>query len=114
MILSDRTALPLLLSLLYEDQHTMTHRVAPLFFPIIACAFTPSIQAQGTTHTVVPTHYYRTFSRFHPVLERVKPGDLIVTKTLDSGGQDERDVTRSEPFNPSRGMPWWSGSRRCG
>ncbi len=57
----------------------------------------------GDTHNVVPAQYYRTFSRSHPVLERVKPGDLIVTKTLDSGGQDEKDVTRSEPFNPLTG-----------
>ena len=57
----------------------------------------------GETHTVVPTQYYRTFSRSHPVLERVKPGDSIATKTLDSGGQDEKDVTRSEPFNPLTG-----------
>ncbi len=59
--------------------------------------------AQGTTHTVAPTQYYRTFSRSHPVLERVKPGDRIVTKTLDSGGQDEKGVVRSEPFNPLTG-----------
>ncbi len=57
----------------------------------------------GDTHTVVPTQYYRTFSRMHPVFERVKPGDRVVTKTLDSGGQDERNVTRSEPFNPLTG-----------
>ena len=57
----------------------------------------------GDTHTVAPTQYYRTFSRSHPVLERIKPGDRVVTKTLDSGGQDEKDVTRSEPFNPLTG-----------
>jgi amidase len=57
----------------------------------------------GDSHTVVPTTYYRTFSRAHPVLQRVKPGDSIVTKTLDSGGVDEKDVQRSEPFNPLTG-----------
>ena len=55
------------------------------------------------TPAVVPTRYYRTFSRLHPVLERVKPGDRIATRTLDSGGQDEKDVVRSEPFNPLTG-----------
>ena len=62
-----------------------------------------ALVAAGDTHTVAPTRYYRTFSRLHPVLQRVKPGDRVVTKTLDSGGQDERGVTRSEPFNPLTG-----------
>ncbi len=62
-----------------------------------------AIAAPGEAHTVAATTYYRTFSRAHPVLERVKPGDSIVTKTLDSGGVDEKDVTRSEPFNPLTG-----------
>jgi len=52
---------------------------------------------------VVPTTYYRTFSHSHPVLKRVKPGEAVTTRTLDSGGQDERDVSRSEPFNPLNG-----------
>ena len=57
----------------------------------------------GETHEVVATQYYRTFSHAHPVLARIKPGDTIVTKTIDSGGQDEKDVKRSEPFNPLTG-----------
>ncbi len=62
-----------------------------------------SLAVPGETHTVAPATYYRTFSRAHPVLERVKPGDSIVTKTLDSGGVDEKDAHRSEPFNPLTG-----------
>ena len=57
----------------------------------------------GETHSVVPKTYYRTFSHSHPVLARVKPGDTIATRTLDSGGVDEKDVKRSEPFNPLNG-----------
>lgn len=52
---------------------------------------------------IIPETYYRTFSRSHPVLKTVRPGERIVTKTIDSGGQDEKDVTRSEPFNPLTG-----------
>jgi acetamidase/formamidase len=62
-----------------------------------------AIATVGDTHTLVPSTYYRTFSHSHPVLERVKPGDLVVTKTLDSAGLDEKDVKRSEPFNPLTG-----------
>ena len=50
--------------------------------------------------SVVATTYYRTFSHAHPVLKRIKPGEAVATKTLDSAGLDEKDVKRSEPFNP--------------
>ncbi len=68
-----------------------------------ALAALVALATLGDTHTVAPSTYYRTFSRAHPVLARVKPGDSVVTKTLDSGGVDEKDVTRSEPFNPLNG-----------
>ena len=35
---------------------------------------------------VIATNYYRTFSRLHPVLARIKPDERVSTKTLDSGG----------------------------
>jgi acetamidase/formamidase len=68
-----------------------------------ALAALVALATVGDSHTIVPSTYYRTFSRAHPVLERVKAGDSIATKTLDSGGVDEKDVTRSEPFNPLTG-----------
>ncbi len=52
---------------------------------------------------VVATTYYRTFSHAHPVLKRIRPGETIATRTIDSGGQDEKGVKRSEPFNPLTG-----------
>ena len=68
-----------------------------------ALAALVALATTGDTHDVVPSTYYRTFSRAHPVLERVKPGDSIVTRTLDSAGLDHKDVKRSEPFNPLTG-----------
>ncbi len=55
------------------------------------------------THKVIATTYYRTFSRLYPVLLRVKPGDTVSTKCVDSGGQDDQGVHRSEPGNPLTG-----------
>ncbi len=52
---------------------------------------------------MVPDTYYRTFSRAHPVFQRIKAGELVVTKTIDSGGQDDQGIKRSEPFNPLTG-----------
>ena len=68
-----------------------------------ALAALVALATTGETHAVSATTYYRTFSRAHPVLHRVKPGDSVATKTLDSGGVDEKDVSRSEPFNPLTG-----------
>src|SRR4051794_3387524 len=58
--------------------------------------------AQEPTN-VVATTYYRTFSHAHPVLKRIKPGEVVTTKTVDSAGLDEKGVKRSEPFNPLTG-----------
>jgi amidase len=52
---------------------------------------------------VAATTYYRTFSHAHPVLKAIKPGETVATRTIDSGGQDETGVSRSEPFNPLTG-----------
>lgn len=65
---------------------------------------------EGQVHQVEASTFYRTFSRAHPVLARVRPGDTIVTKTLDAGGQDEKDVHRSEPGNPLTGPFYVEGA----
>jgi amidase len=55
------------------------------------------------TRTIPGREYYRTFSHAHPVLDRIKPGEIIFTRTLDSGGKDEKGVEHSKPFNPLTG-----------
>ena len=83
----------------YDDTLTIRSLILTgLVFTLIPCHPT-----RAETHQVVATNFYRTFSRSHPVLKRVKPGDIVVTKTLDAGGQDEKDVRRSEPGNPLTG-----------
>jgi acetamidase/formamidase len=61
-------------------------------------------------HQVVATTYFNTFSRAHPVLKRVRPGDTVVTRTLDAGGQDEKDVRRGQPSNPLTGPFYVEGA----
>ncbi len=55
------------------------------------------------THTLVASQYYNTFSHTNPVLLRVRPGDTVRTKTLDSGGQDDQGAHRANPANPLTG-----------
>jgi amidase len=66
--------------------------------------------SRAEVHQVVATTYYNTFSRAHPVLKRVRPGDTVVTKTIDAGGQDEKDVRRGQPSNPLTGPFYIEGA----
>lgn len=61
-------------------------------------------------HTIVATSYYNTFSRSHPVLKRVRPGDTVVTKTLDASGRDEKDAVLAQPSNPLTGPFYIEGA----
>ncbi|MSU51534.1 MAG: acetamidase [Opitutus sp.] len=60
-----------------------------------------AVAAEPTT--VLATTYHRTFSAAHPVLKRIRPGELVATKTIDSGGRDETGEQRSEGGNPLTG-----------
>ncbi|MBT4125768.1 MAG: acetamidase [Chloroflexi bacterium] len=62
------------------------------------------------THEIVATTYYRTFSKSYPVLATIKPGDKVVTKTLDSGGQDLNDEHLHETGNPLTGPFYVEGA----
>jgi acetamidase/formamidase len=55
------------------------------------------------THTAVPQRWYRTFSAKNPVFLKIRPGDVVVTKTVDSAGGDETGTSRTEPGNPLTG-----------
>src|SRR5262245_13256681 len=84
----------------------MNHRItlASLLVLCVNCSqVAQDSRTPRQTHQAIATKYYRTFSAAHPVLKRVKPGDTVVTKTLDAGGQDEKDLRRSEPGNPLTG-----------
>lgn len=62
------------------------------------------------THTFAAKTYYHSFHHRHAVLGRVKPGDTIVTKTIDAGGQDEKGVRAGQPSNPLTGPFYIEGA----
>ena len=55
------------------------------------------------TIQLIPQTYYHTFAHNNPVLKRIRPGDVVITKTLDAGGQDYMSEHRSEAGNPLTG-----------
>lgn len=42
-------------------------------------------------HRFTPTSFYTTYSFAHPPALRIKPGDRVVTKTIDAAGVDWSD-----------------------
>ncbi len=67
--------------------------------------------APAETHRVIGESYYHTFSAAHPVLARVKPGDVIVTKTVDSAGFDYQGTRRTKTHgNPLTGAFYVEGA----
>jgi acetamidase/formamidase len=69
----------------------------------VACLATVVTAQSGTTHTFTPDRYYNTFSFAHPPALRIKPGDRVVTRTIDASGVDwnGRQVARGP--NPQTG-----------
>ncbi len=76
-----------------------------------ACLLIAALTSWAETHKIVADHYYRTFSHQNPILKRIQAGDVVVTKTLDSGGQDDKDVLRHpDPGNPLTGPFYIEGA----
>ena len=73
------------------------------FLPLL---FLSAVILRAETHQVVPDKYYRTFSHTNPVLKRIQPGDVVITKTLDSGGQDLRGEQVSPGGMFAEGLDW--------
>ena len=67
----------------------------------LAFLFAATLAAQ--TSPVIPDHYYRTFSHTNPVFQKIKSGDVVRTRTLDSGGQNERNEQVTPGSNPLTG-----------
>ena len=61
-------------------------------------------------HKVIAEKYYRTFSKDFPVLKTINSGDIVITRTIDSGGQDIDGKHLSEPGNPLTGPFYVEGS----
>jgi acetamidase/formamidase len=47
--------------------------------------------------------YYRTFYNKHPVKQRIRPGEVVATRTLDSSGKDHDSKEQTEGPNPLTG-----------
>ena len=65
----------------------------------------------GEVHQVVAESYWHTFSAQHPVLRRIRPGDTVTTKTVDSAGFDHSGIRRTKTHgNPLTGPFYIEGA----
>ena len=70
---------------------------------ISLCILIPAALA-AQSQPVVPTVYYRTFSHTNPVFKRIRPGEVVSTRTVDSSGRDfHGEVRHPESGNPLTG-----------
>jgi amidase len=60
-------------------------------------------RAGAETHRFSPTIYYNTYSFAHPAALRIKPGDRVITKTIDAAGVDETGKPVASGPNPQTG-----------
>jgi len=55
-------------------------------------------RVEAETHRFIPNTFYNTYSFAHPPALRIKPGDRVVTKTIDAAGTDRPTKTMSVAF----------------
>jgi amidase len=63
----------------------------------------PSATATAETFQFLPTVFYNTYSFAHPPALHIKPGDRVVTKTIDAGGVDWNGKQVASGGNPETG-----------
>lgn len=77
----------------------------------LAVVLTTAGSAQSpVTHRVTPDTNWNTLDRRHPVVKRIRTGDIVMTKTLDASGYDDKDVQRAQSSNPMVGPFYIEGA----
>src|SRR3984957_13353144 len=75
-------------------------------------AFTLAATGFAETHRFDPTEFYNTFSGAHSPVLRIKPGDHVITSTIDARGFDSAGVQRGQRSNPETGPFYIEGAER--
>jgi acetamidase/formamidase len=69
----------------------------------LAVVATVAGTASAETLRFTATRYYGTYSAAHPPALRIKPGDHVVTQTIDAEGRDASDAKVADGPNPEIG-----------
>ena len=68
------------------------------------------VRLAGETHRFDPVRFHNTFSFAHEPVLRVKPGDRIITRTIDAHGYDAANKQVGERPNPQTGPFYVEGA----
>jgi acetamidase/formamidase len=98
------------LSFAFRRADSWLHCVAAAV--VLLAAGATLARAADEPRRIFAREYYHTFAHNNPVLERIKPGEIIFTRTIDSGGQDEKNEHRSQPSNPLTGPFYVEGAEK--
>src|SRR5688500_16154040 len=71
-------------------------------FALIIASMAGVAQAP-VTHTFTPDRFYNTFSFAHPPALRIKPGERVITRTIDASGADWNGKPVAQGPNPQTG-----------
>jgi amidase len=84
-------------------------RTPRLFFTLISLLVVPAIMV-AETHRLIPQRFYNTFSGAHAPVLRIKPGDRVITKTIDAAGTDWDGKAVASSPNPETGPFYVEGT----
>ena len=70
---------------------------------LVLCGASSLMAQAPRTHTFTPQRFYNTFCGAHPPALRIKPGERVVTKTLDASGVDWNGKQVANGPNPQTG-----------
>lgn len=73
---------------------------------LLLCA----IGSLAETHRVSASRFHNSFHHRHPVLQKIKPDDTVITKTIDASGRDENGKQVAESPNPLTGPFYIDGA----
>ena len=77
---------------------------------IVSAVVSSPCALSADTHRFVPTVFYNTFSGAHVPVLRIKPGDRVITKTIDAAGVDWNGKSVGVGPNPQTGPFYIEGA----
>jgi amidase len=77
---------------------------------VIALSVGAAAPLEAETHRFIPQKFYNTYSFAHPPALRIKPGDRVITKTVDASGADWDGKTVASGPNPQTGPFYVEGA----
>ena len=84
-------------------------KAAGAAFVLVFASAVIGAQAPGT-HRFTPDRFYNTFSFAHPPALKIRPGDRVITKTIDAAGTDWNGKAVAQGPNPQTGPFYIEGA----